>query len=63
MAPIDNDPSSDNGPPKKPDIDDVAEISRERIHIRKSAEHEKAITEPGKSKICTSLEYHREKAG
>jgi hypothetical protein len=45
------------------DIDDVAAISRERINIRKRAEQEKAITEPGKSKIYTSLEYHREKAG
>jgi hypothetical protein len=48
---------------KKSDIDDVAAISRERMKIRQRAEHEKAITEPGKSKICTNLEYHREKAG
>jgi hypothetical protein len=48
---------------KKSDVDDVAAISRERINIRKRAEHEKATTEPGKSKICTSLEYHREKPG
>jgi hypothetical protein len=48
---------------KRADIDDVAAISRERIKIRKRAEHEKAITEPGKLKICSSLEYHGEKAG
>jgi hypothetical protein len=48
---------------KKSDIDDVAVISRARINISKRAEHKKAITEPGRSKICTNLEYHREKAG
>jgi hypothetical protein len=36
--------------PKKHGIDDVAAISRERMNIRKRAEHEKAITEAGKSK-------------
>jgi hypothetical protein len=48
---------------KKSDIDDVVAISRETINIKKRAEHKKTISEPGKSKICTSLEYHREKAG
>jgi hypothetical protein len=40
--------------PTQTDIDGVAAISRERIKMRERAEHEKAITEPGKSKICTS---------
>jgi hypothetical protein len=48
---------------KRSDTDDVAAISRERIDIRKRAEHKKTITEPGKSKYCTNLEYHQEKAG
>jgi hypothetical protein len=52
-----------SGPQQEYNIDDVAAISRERINIRKRAEHQQTITEPGKSKICTSLEYHREKAG
>jgi hypothetical protein len=51
------------GPQNKYDIDDVAAISRERINIRKRAEHKKTITETGKSKIWTSFEYHPEKAG
>jgi hypothetical protein len=51
------------GSQEKYDFDDVAERSRERINIRKRAEQKKIITEPGKSKICTSLKYHREKAG
>jgi hypothetical protein len=49
--------------PNKADVDDVAAISRKRTSKRKTAEHEKAITELGKSKISTTVEYHREKPG